>query len=235
MPDFNQESQKLDPSAIISLFTLDTSSLGGPVLRFTKSSQADNVVTYQGVDYTPIDVDFTGLETTGVGAFPTPKISIANTDGVIEAIVNTYGDLNGCSLSRLRTYKRFLDDQPDADPNAYYGPDNYRVERKDTDTPEVIGWELSTAIDQEGKQIPGRVIITNTCSWRYRVWDEDAQDFVYTKAQCPYAGAQSYDINNQPVNDGADDVPSRTLKCCKVRFGEDQPLPFGGFPGVPRY
>ncbi len=236
MSQITQEVQKLDPSAIISLFTLDATSVGGPVMRFVQSSQSDGPVAFQTLSYEPTDVDFHGLETSGVGAFPTPTIKLANTNGVIQALVNTYGDLNGCTLSRIRTFARFLDGEADADPNAFFGPDMYRVERKTSDTPEQIEWELSTSIDQEGKMIPGRVIISGTCMWRYRSWDATknggAGGFDYTKAQCPYAGAQAYDINDQPVADALD-YPSRTLDCCKTRFGEDQPLPYGGFPGVP--
>lgn len=237
MSQIKQESQKLDPSAILSLFTLDTSSLGGPVMYFTQSSKAYGPVTYQTIDYDPVDVEFDGLETTGVGAFPTPKIRLTNTNGVVQALVNTYGDLNGCLVKRLRTYARFLDGEPDADANSFFGPDIYRVERKVDDNPEFIEWELSTSIDQEGTMIPGRVIIKNTCMWRYRFWrpelNSGAGGFDYSLAQCPYTGAQSYDVNDQPVTNDKDQ-PSRTLNCCRTRFGADQPLPFGGFPGVPR-
>lgn len=234
MSEISQENQKLNPSAIISLFTLDATFVGGPVLRFVQSSDGLNSVVYGGVTYEPIDVEFSGMETSGLGAFPTPKISVSNNSAVVQALVNTYGDLNGCSVSRIRTYERFLDGRADSDSQAFFGPDQYRIERKADDTPEYIEWELSTSIDQEGRQIPGRIIITNTCAWKYRVWDEDAGDFDYSKAQCPYTGSAMYDINDAVVTDGARDKPSRTLNCCKLRFGADQPLPFGGFPGVPR-
>jgi lambda family phage minor tail protein L len=239
MVQISQEAQRLDPSAIVSLFTLDATSLGGPVMRFVKSSQSDGPVTFQAIDYEPTDVDFEGLETSGIGAPPTPKIKLAITNRVVEALVSTYGDLNGCALSRIRTFARFLDGESDADPNAFFGPDLYRVERKSDDNPEFIEWELSTSIDQEGKMIPGRVIIKNTCMWRYRMWNPDknggAGGWDYSKAQCPYTGSKKYDINNQEVSAGKNDYPSRTLECCKTRFGKNQPLPFGGFPGVPQF
>jgi lambda family phage minor tail protein L len=232
-----QEAQKLSPSAIIHLFTLDTTSVGGPLLRFTASSQSDAAVVYQGLSYQPFDIEFNGVETSGVGAYPTPRLRLNNTDGVIQALVNTWGDLNGCQVKRIRTFERFLDGRPEADPESYFGPDIFRVERKSDDNADFIEWELSTSIDQEGKMIPGRTVIANTCMWRYRYWDSSLNggdgDFDYSKAQCPYAGTQSYDINDDPVTDDLD-KPSRTLNCCRVRFGADQPLPFGGFPGVPR-
>lgn len=235
MSDIRQESQKLSPTAIVPLFTLDATSVNGPTLHFTQNSISGGPVTFGGVIYQPTDIEFKGLETSGVGALPTPTISIANTDALVQALVNTYGDLNGCTLSRIRTFARFLDGEPDADSTAFFGPDSFRFERKSSDDPDVIEWELSAAIDQEGAMIPARVVVAETCMWRYRAWDSNAGDFDYSKAQCPYAGSQSYDINDQPVASGADDVPSRGISCCKTRFGSDQPLPFGGFPGASRF
>lgn len=236
MSQLSNETQKLEPSAIVSLFTLDARSVGGPVLRFVASSDAGSSIVFQGLTYEPVDVEFTGLETSGVGAFPQPKIKLANSTGVIQAMANTYGDLNGCELTRVRTFARFLDGEPEADPTAYFGPDRYRVERKSEDVPEYIQWDLSTSIDQEGKMIPGRIIVQNTCLWRYRTWDPalngGAGGWDYSKAQCPYAGSSYFDISDNPVSSPSDDVPSRTLECCKKRFGTNQPLPFGGFPGV---
>lgn len=233
MSQIKQEAQKLSPSAIISLFTLDARALGGPILNFTMSSQMDASVSFGGVVYQPVDFDFQGLETSGVGALPQPKIRLSNGTSTVQAIVATYGDLNGAEVTRIRTYARFLDGQPEADSTAFYGPDRYRVERKSSDAPTFVEWELSAAIDQEGKMIPGRVVIASTCMWRYRSWNTTTGAFDYSKAQCPYTGAQAYDINDLPVA-SALDRPSRKISCCKKRFGSNSPLPFGGFPGASR-
>lgn len=234
MSNLQSEAQSLAPSGTISLFTLDLSSQGGPLLYFIQGSDNDEPVTFNGIEYQPVDVQFEGLETSGAGALPTPLIRISNVDGMPQALMNTWGDLLGCTLYRVRTYTRFLDGQPDADPEAFYGPDIFRVERKTSENSVYIEWELSAAIDQEGKQLPGRTVIRNTCLWRYRRFVPETGVFDYSKAQCPYAGTNFFDINDQPVTDPAKDVPSRTLGCCRARFGRANPLPFGGFPGVQR-
>ncbi|MFA9261794.1 MAG: phage minor tail protein L [Undibacterium sp.] len=225
-------AQSLTTDAIVSLFTIDTSSFGGQVYNFVQESNQASPVLFNGVSYTPVDVKFEGLEVSGVGALPSPKITLANNNGMFQAIINTYGDLLGCPFYRIRTFSRFLDGQPTADPTAFYGPDIFRIERKSSESPFAIEWELSAAIDQQGKMIPGRQIIRDTCLWRYRTWNGTA--FSYAKTQCPYTGSQSYDINDQPVANGSLDVPSRRLSCCKKRFGVNAPLPFGGFPGAAR-
>lgn len=198
------------------------------------SSQADGSdIFFGGIPFTAIDIVFEGLETTGVGALPQPTMKLANSDGVIQAIVNTYGDLNGCILKRTRTYAKFLDGQPNADPSAFFGPDVFAVEQKTSETPTEFVWSLSAAIDQQGKMLPGRVIIRDTCLWRYRIWNATTGNYDYSKAQCPYTGAQAYDINDEPTTPDKDQ-PSRGISCCKLRFGAKNPLPFGGFYGVAR-
>jgi lambda family phage minor tail protein L len=231
MSQFQSEAQKLDPSAIISLFTVDATSVGGSVLRFVQARQASADVKFAGLTYQPIDIEFSGLETSGVGALPTPTMSIANTDMFIQALVNTLGDLNGCIVTRIRTFARFLDGQPEADPTAIYGPDVYKIERKAEDTPEQIAWELSAAIDQEGKMLPGRPMVRDTCMWRYRMYENGA--FNYDRVLCPYTGNQYFDELDKPTT-AAKDKPSRTKNCCRLRFGEGKPWPFGGFPGMGR-
>lgn len=234
MSNLQAEGQSLSPSGIVSLFTLDATSMGGPLMHFVQGTEAGEPIVFGGIEYSAVDVQFDGLETTGTGALPTPKIRISNTDGMAQALVSTYGELLGCTLFRIRTYTRFLDGKPDADPEAFYGPDIFRFERKTSENGVYIEWELSASIDQEGKQLPGRTIIRNTCLWRYRYYNGSTGHFDYSKAQCPYTGAQSYDINDLPVSDPSKDVPSRRLSCCRTRFGRANPLPFGGFPGVQR-
>jgi lambda family phage minor tail protein L len=233
MSQFQSEQQKLDPSAMISLFTIDATSVGGTVMRFVQASQGSGDVKFGGVSYQSIDIEFSGLETSGVGALPTPTMSIANTDMFIQALVNTLGDLNGCIITRIRTFARFLDGQPDADSTAIYGPDVYKVERKAEDSSVQISWELSAAIDQEGKMLPGRPMVRDTCMWRYRAYDAATGNFNYDRVLCPYTGTKYFDEDDK-VTTKANDKPSRTVNCCELRFGKGKPWPFGGFPGMGR-
>lgn len=225
------EAQKLEPSAIVSLFQLDTTVVGGPLLYFTMMTNGATPVYFNGVAYQPLDIKFEGMEMSGIGALPRPTLKIANTDSLIQEIVNTYGDLNGCALTRYRTFARFLDGQPDADPTAFFGPDVFQVDRKVSDTKAEITWELSAAIDQDGRTI-GRQILRDTCLWRYRFWN--GTSFSYSKAKCPYTGGTYYTEQDVVTLDPALDKPSRSITCCKLRFGENSPLPTGAFPGVSR-
>lgn len=237
--NIREQAQKSLPGEIISLFKLDTTSIGGSVYFFCQSSDLDansmDPVSFGGQQYTPVDVEFSGLETNGVGTLPTPTIKLSNVGtGLFQAMINTYGDLLGCTLQRVRTFKRFLDDGAEPDPTAYYGPDTYRVERKVSENVEFIEWELSASIDQEGAMLPRRVVIRDTCLWRYRRHRAVSDTFDYSKAQCPYTGSRYYDRLGNEVTQRSQDECGRKLTDCELRFGRKAVLPFGGFPGVQR-
>lgn len=225
-------AQSAQPGALISLFSLDTSPLGGGVFYFVQGTNGNQNIKFNGIQYTPVDIEIDGLESNGAGGLPTPRIRISNTSGLPQSIINTYGDLVGCQVTRIRTFERYLDDGDEPDGNTFYGPDIFRVEQKTSENPLMIEWELSAAVDQQGKMIPGRVVIRDTCLWRYRSHIAGAL-FDYSKVQCPYVGAQSFDKNDNPTTPDKDEC-GRRVSSCKKRFGANAALPFGGFPGVGR-
>lgn len=216
----------------VALYRFDATFVGGGVYYFVQAALQPTGVTFGGVLYTAVDIEFTGLEVNGVGTLPSPKIRVANTGGAFQTLINTYGDLCGTEIRRVRTFKKFLDGQPQADPAAYFGPDVFRVERKANENAVFIEWELSSAIDQDAKRLPGRVVVRDTCLWRYRV-PNGAGGYDYSRAQCPYTGSAAYDLSNNPTT-AANDACARSLSACRLRFGPNVPLPFGGFPGVSR-
>jgi lambda family phage minor tail protein L len=230
---FTAEARKLEPSALVSLFRLDATEVGGVELNFTNETSGGNVVSFGGIQFFPIPVTFRGMTVSTTGPLQTPTMTLANTDGVVQEFVNTWGNLAGCRLTRWRTFARFLDDGAEPDPSAFYGPDVFKIDRKASDTPEEISWELATLADAQGVYV-GRTIIRDVCMWRYRYYNPNTGSFNYDKAECPYTGSNYFDRNDQPVVAASQDEPSRTRKCCTLRFGENAELPFGGFPGILR-
>lgn len=108
-----------------------------------------------------------------------------------------------------------------ADPNQYLPNDLWFVERKMSENKQMIEFELSSAFDLMGQQLPNRQIIQNSCPWKYR------------GTECGWTGGY-YDINNNPTTQ-ANDICSKTLTACRTRFAtQGQPVRFGGFPGAVR-
>lgn len=236
-PKLAAEAQKFKPDTVVILYDIDLRSLGGEIMRFIPELEDENAqpVTWRGEEYLPCPIVAQGFETQSTGQFPRPKIIVANVLGTIKQEVLQYSNLIGATVTRWRTFAKFLDNGDDPDPDVYFPPDIYKIERKSADTPVSIEFELSTVLDQQGVQLPRRQIIRGTCTKIYRVYDDEDLDFDYTKATCPYTGTDYFDVRGNPVATPDLDKPSKQFKtCCKKRF-PGQPLPTGAFPGVGRF
>lgn len=232
MTSIEETLQQFAPGNLVQLFQLDATAIDGPVYYFTPTSDgAGDAIVFDGHTYTPIDIEANGYEWNGRGAIPTPRISIANTNLAIHAAAITYGDLLGATLTRIRTFRQYLDDGSEPDPTAILPIDVHKIERKSNHNKTFIEWELSASIDQQGVQIPRRQILKDACTHTYRVWN--GATFDYTQATCPYSGSNYFDTTGTQVADPALDKCSKQLgQGCRKRFGQNGELPFRGFPGV---
>jgi len=194
----SSDQQKLDVGQYIVLFALDARMLGDTVYYFTQGVYTTGVVRWRSlsggiVDYTPIDIKAEGFEVTGQGTLPRPKLSISNVSKTLLGAANTYDGLLGAHLYRYRTLKKYLVGEPKEDLNAHWPVDIYEVERKTTQNKFMIEWELKALLDNQGRKIPKRQVIRDTCEHRYRIYR--GSGFVYTKATCPYADEYSPEKN----------------------------------------
>lgn len=218
----------MEPSnAIIELFVLDATRLGGDVHYFhAGQSESHTPVTWQGQVYQPWPVQASGFEMDGTGKMPRPKIRLANVTGAISTLMKRYGDCVGATVRRKRTRTMFLDavnfenGNANADPTADFPDDLYFIEQKTDENPAYIEFELSGALDINGAKLPARTFIANTCMW------------VYRGPECGYTGAACFDKADNAVTDTTKDLCGKRLSSCKCRFGTNAVLPYGGFPAV---
>ncbi len=222
------EIQKLEPSAIIELFVLDATSIGSDVFRFHAGTNGlRQSIVWQGNTYMPFPVKAFGFDMSGNGQLPRPKLQMANVTGAITLLVLQYEDMLGAKVTRKRTLAKYLDAvnftggmNPTADSTAEFPDDVFFIDRKVTETRDVVEFELAAAFDVAGVQLPRRQIIQNVCVWRYR------------GGECGYSGTNYFDANDQPVASAGLDVCGKRLSSCKARFGANSPLPFGSFPAA---
>jgi lambda family phage minor tail protein L len=219
--------QLLDPTALISLYVLDATSLSGSLMRFhTGINELGNDVVWQGNTYTRFPIEITGFEKSSKGAIPRPKAKIANITGLVGALVHGLNDLIGATVTRKRTFLKYLDavnfaaGNPSADPNVGFPDDVYYIDRKSAENKLVIEFELTSAWDVQGVQLPHRQVISNICPWKYR------------SAECGFAGGAIADASDVATTTLALDACGKRISSCKMRFGATAELPFGGFPGA---
>ena len=169
------EVQKINPSAIIELFTLQLdNSLHGAttVYRFHSGSNLDanGEIVWAGNSYQRFPIQATGFAYQR-GQIPRPKLVVSNALGTLSAILltvnqtTTGNDLTGATFTRIRTMARFLDavnfpgnTNPlgTPDPTAEFKRQVFTVDRKSTENREVVEFELAGAIDMAGIRAPKR-------------------------------------------------------------------------------
>ena len=169
------EVQKINPSAIIELFTLqlDNSLQGATtVYRFHSGSNlnANGEIVWNGNAYQRFPIEATGFAYQR-GQIPRPKLIVSNAFGTISSILltvnqtTTGNDLTGATFTRIRTMARFLDavnfpgnTNPlgTPDPTAEFKRQIFTIDRKATETREVVEFELAGAIDMAGVRAPKR-------------------------------------------------------------------------------
>lgn len=214
-----EDVQKLEVGEIIELFEVDATTLGGEIYRF-HGYASESVITWQGLEYSPWPLEAKGFAMSGSGRMPTPSLSLGNVGGFITALVVFFNDLVGSTVIRRRTLGKYLDGRPEADPTEEFPPEYWYIEMKSGEDSEKVMFELSCALNFQGVQLPRRQIVANNCPWRYR------------GADCGYNGppvATEYDII---TTDAALDKCGKRVNSCKLRFGPDAPLPYGGFPAA---
>ena len=222
------EIQSLEPGNRVALFELDSTSIGGDILLFHPHLQSGPIF-WQGRQYDPWPIECDGFARSSTQP-ASPTLRVSNIDGTITALCLLFDDLVGSKLIRRQTLVKYLDTanfggvNPTADPDEHFPDEIWYIERKAMETNEVVEFELASAADLNGEQFPGRQIIANACGWILRGG--------YRGPYCGYAGPPVADINDQPTSDPSKDVCGGRLGSCKLRFGENEELPYGGFPAA---
>lgn len=227
-----RETQKLEQDAVVEMFELDLRSLGEGILRFSPGPSNNQPVKFGGYEYVPVPIKAEGFEFSGEGSLPTPTLTVSVMSDELAGLIRASGDLVGMKVTRIRTYRSFLDDGETPDSQAMLEPDVYLIERKSSHNSTAVEFELNADFDQRGKQIPGRQVIRDSCTHFYRSWD--GSKFVYTTATCPYTGTKYFNSFGTQETSGSKDVCGKRLSDCKNRFGTRATLPFYGFPGAGR-
>ena len=247
----DKDLQSLTQDALVVLYQLDLRPIGvsgtDAILRFCPTTEKDANgndinVRYDGQDYYYAGVDIAEIEWGSSGEQSNPKLFVPfgagkPEDGITGSsfatrLIRKYQDLVGARLTRIRIFEKFLDRGSLPDPNAILSRDVFVVEQKETMTNEVVEFILKPIYDVGKRHLPGRQAIKRTCSHRYRVWN--GSTFDYTLATCPYNGTNYFKKNGDTTSDGGEDVCSRDLKGCKLRFGDNGVLPTRAFPGMSR-
>lgn len=242
----NSDVQKLEPGDKLRLFEVDGSGFGADILRFhnetlphtpeeiaaaggDESKLLPKSVWWQGLEYSAWPTQIEGLEDSTDGSTAQPKLTVANLNSSITALCLAYDDMLQAKVIVHDTLKHYLDARnftggnPTADPTQEKLSVFY-IDSKSQENNQLVEFTLSSPMDLQGEMLPKRQIHA-ICTWAINGWYR-------TGNGCTYSGTAYFDKFNNPVDDPSKDVCPGSLSGCKCRFGADNELDFGGFPGT---
>ena len=170
------ELQKINPSSIIELFSIQLdSALHGATTSYRFHAGVDDSNTniiWQGNEYSKFPIKAEGFEYTGSGQLPRPTLTVSNVLNTITALmaqvnlVTTGNDLNGAKFTRIRTHAKFLDNANfTSGTNPYGTPSNtehpqeiYFIDRKISENREAVVFELVSKQVLDNLRIPRRQV-----------------------------------------------------------------------------
>ena len=167
--------QSINPSSIIELFTLTTTSAlhgSATTYRFHAGSSlnSNGKIVWAGNTYARFPVQAEGFAFQK-GQIPRPTLTLSNALGTITSILlavnqtTTGNDLTGATVTRIRTLARFIDavnfpenvnpyGTPDA--TAEFPQEIYKIDRKSAENREFVQFELAAVFDLAGIRAPKR-------------------------------------------------------------------------------
>lgn len=185
-------------------------------------------IYWQGERYDAWPTEITGIEANSDGSPPTPTFSVGNINGAITALCLAFDDLVQAKITIRETFAQYLDaaNFPDGNPTADPEQESlsiWYIDSKQAEDNEIVSFRLSSPADVSNQRIPGRQI-TPYCHWAFCNG--------YRGPDCGYTGIEMFTEDDEPTDDPALDSCSGTINGCSLRFGENEPLSFGGFPSV---
>lgn len=234
--NINQLIHSLEPGSKVKLIEVDCTSFNGDILRFHNynvphtpaelkvyADAGEDVppksIFFQGKEYSCWPYQLTGTDLDGTGSAPTPTLEVANIDGTISSLCILLQNLFGAAVTEHITFEQYLDGGTDADPEMEFTQTWY-ISRKSNENQKSIAFELSSPADLTGQQLPRR-LIHSMCHW--------ALNGGYRGPDCGYTGNVFFTDKDEPTTDPSKDVCAGLCNSCKLRFGAENPLPFGGF------
>lgn len=239
--------QKLEPGNKVRLISVDGSAFGADILRFhantiphtpeevtaaggDESNLLAKSIWFGGEEYGAFPFEIEGLEASSDGQTAQPTLRVADINGVVTALCIHFDDMAQAKVTIIDTLTHYLDARnfPNgnqlADASQCY-KQVFFIDRKVSEVAgELVEFELSSPMDLRGLVIPTRQI-SAICTWACR-------NQYRTGNGCSYNGSRMFDLKGNPVTDPSQDQCSGLLTDCKARFGADEQLDFGGFPGA---
>lgn len=227
MVDLNTRIQMLDVGVVLQFYKLEIPNVNTP-LFFHCNGVTETVVegkviqgkamTWLGNEYTFVGIRTDGMELSGDGSVNSPTLEISNNingvQGAVSALCRLYNNLHNAKLTKYFTTQEAFDAGL-----AQYNTQYWWVSQKSVASDATVTFSLDMPVNHNKKQLPTR-IIDDLCAW--------AKRGEYRGADCGYTGTKFFDEKGNAVDSIALDSCGGLCDDCIKRFGEGEPLPYGG-------
>jgi len=176
-------------------------------------------VVWNGLSYQRFPVFAEGFEFSGVGQLPRPRMRFSNLLGTFTGLILSLPrGIEGAKITRIRTLVRYLDavnfpgnvnPYGTPDPTAEFPREVYYIDRKSTESRDIVEFELASVFDLAGVRAPKRQCISSFCQWVYR----DSET-------CQYTGTAFFNEDDEPVATAGEDICGKRLSSCELRFAQ---------------
>lgn len=227
--------QSLYPGEIITLIDIDGTKFGANKYCF----HAENIaytpeelmqaretgilppkdIIFRGDVYGARPFGISGIGFTSNGKAEKPQLSLSNLDGRVAALIRSYNGMMQAKVTIWITQADLLGENGSVEDGAYRKL-VYYIERPNFVNRDVARFDLTSPYDMDGIMIPSR-LTQSVCYWAQRGWYRSGKG-------CGYNGSAMFDKDNNPVSDPSQDFCAGTVTACKLRFGPENELDFGG-------
>lgn len=227
--------QSLFPGEIITLIEIDGTKFGANIYRMHSENIAYTAeellqaretgilppkeIVFRGDVYGARPFGISGIGFNSAGKADKPKLALSNLDSQVSAMIRAYNGMMQAKVTIWITSKELMKDDGSVKDGAYRKL-VYFIERPSYVNNTLAQFELTSPYDMDGIMIPARVT-QSVCHWAQRGWYRSGKG-------CSYNGTRYFDKDNNPVSDPSQDFCPGLVSSCKLRFGADQQLDFGG-------
>lgn len=210
-----REAASIEPSQLLEFYLIyyDWPGNQNDFLALTPIKKGMNVqIIWQGRSYISYPMEVSGFESSGDNTLPRPRVLLSNKDYNISKYLKVHNNLIGAKIVRKRTFAKFLDDvnfeggenpffnlsegESAASAISFLPDQTFYVNRRVTETKELVELELSSVFELDNVYIPNRNVYARYCTWIYR-----GHGCRYTQEPKKTANSQNFtDIDGNIVN-----------------------------------
>ncbi len=201
MSEIISKTQKQEiSSAVVSLYEIELSD-SDTIYFYNGLDNNLQKVEFDGNTYEPIPIISDGFEIESGGAYARPSLTIGNVTSVLsDSLLSGQGfeDLIGKRITRRLTLEEYLGPTGTIE----YPQNIFIVDRIKEKSAISVTLELAVPFDLMGINLPFRVVLKDTCPWRYKggVADPECSGCKWAADYHTSDSNYSYDNTNIYVN-----------------------------------